>query len=387
MTGSIALDVVIGLVFIYTLYSLLTTTIVELIATYCQLRARNLVKGIERMLDDDNHPLLSQKFYDTPLIKYMSKGSWFFSKRPFSSQKFQGNRFIKFIRNSSWFSLRKPSYIHARNFSKAVIYVLKNDESNSETTLGMIRKSVETLKLPKPVELLKGTTDDADKDILLKDTETGKLLIEFLNESDNKIEKFKELLENWFNDTMDRVGGWYKRYINMITFFVGLVIATLFNVDTFQVAASLSKDPKLREQYLVMAGNLVKDSALIATAYDTKLAEKLKADTLLAKRFAGNTKALNNFIADSVGKEVAKGQKILIDRMDSLEAYSQKTQDVLTAKRKNGKVYFYDSWLNFWGCLITAIALSLGSPFWFDLLSKMMKLRGSVAKPEEKKKK
>jgi len=46
MTGSIALDVVIGLVFIYTLYSLLTTTVVEFIATFTQFRARNLVKGV-----------------------------------------------------------------------------------------------------------------------------------------------------------------------------------------------------------------------------------------------------------------------------------------------------------------------------------------------------
>ena len=33
------------------------------------------------------------------------------------------------------------------------------------------------------------------------------------------------------------------------------------------------------------------------------------------------------------------------------------------------------------GWVITALALSLGAPFWFDLLNKLMKLRGSVATP------
>ena len=33
------------------------------------------------------------------------------------------------------------------------------------------------------------------------------------------------------------------------------------------------------------------------------------------------------------------------------------------------------------GYLLTALALSLGAPFWFDLLNKLMKLRGAVATP------
>jgi hypothetical protein len=123
----------------------------------------------------------------------------------------------------------------------------------------------------------------------------------------------------------------------------------------------------------------------MTSAYDKGLADRLKADTVLAKRFAGNTKVLNDFIADSVGKEVLKGQKILMDRLDSLEAYTQETQEVLTAKRVKGKGFIFNSWKNLWGCLVTAIAISLGAPFWFDLLSRLMKLRGGVAKSKGKK--
>jgi hypothetical protein len=37
--------------------------------------------------------------------------------------------------------------------------------------------------------------------------------------------------------------------------------------------------------------------------------------------------------------------------------------------------------LHFLGFLITAIAISLGAPFWYDLLNKLMKLRTAVKQP------
>lgn len=40
---------------------------------------------------------------------------------------------------------------------------------------------------------------------------------------------------------------------------------------------------------------------------------------------------------------------------------------------------------SFYGFIITALMLSLGAPFWFDLLKKLVALRGSGVKPEEKK--
>src|SRR5690606_22276134 len=41
--------------------------------------------------------------------------------------------------------------------------------------------------------------------------------------------------------------------------------------------------------------------------------------------------------------------------------------------------------LSLLGCFVTALAISLGAPFWFDLLSLFMRLRGTGKKPEEDK--
>src|ERR1039458_2372589 len=94
MFNNVALDVVIGLVFIYLLYSLLGTLLQEMIATNIGLRARILRKAINRMLNDsrkdkknlkiryktDKVPnpeivLLSEAFYRHPLIKYLASGT------------------------------------------------------------------------------------------------------------------------------------------------------------------------------------------------------------------------------------------------------------------------------------------------------------------------
>ena len=54
MTGSVAVDIAIGLIFVFLLYSLLASIVQEIIATFLGLRARNLKHAIRRMLQDDD---------------------------------------------------------------------------------------------------------------------------------------------------------------------------------------------------------------------------------------------------------------------------------------------------------------------------------------------
>ena len=65
-------------------------------------------------------------------------------------------------------------------------------------------------------------------------------------------------------------------------------------------------------------------------------------------------------------------------RMDSLLVLSDNTTEILSISRSNGKWWWFDNWYNFWGCLITALAMSLGAPFWFDLLSRLVQLKSSL---------
>jgi hypothetical protein len=76
-----------------------------------------------------------------------------------------------------------------------------------------------------------------------------------LTDANNDLEKFKVSLELWFDETMKRTTGWYKRQCQRITFCIGLILAILFNVDTISIVNKLSNDPKAAEALADIAAN------------------------------------------------------------------------------------------------------------------------------------
>jgi hypothetical protein len=315
MTGSVALDVVIGLVFIYTLYSLLTTTITEIIATEIRLRPKFLVKGIRRMLDDDSGTsIFSEAFFRQPLIKYLAKDS-----------------------------TKKPAYLAARNFSKILFDVLKLNGTES------LRKENGDTGVESELKKIQAVLNDPQSP--LAKSETVVFLKSLLEDAQNDLDKFKANLEQWYDDTMERVSSWYKKKIQWITFFVGLIIACLFNVDTIKIVNKLSSDPVAREQFVMMAQKLAEDSVARKIAYGENDTTQLAAD------------------------------------FKQLRKQALETNDALAMQREEIKWNDLGSTLllPFLGWLLTAIALSLGAPFWFDLLNKLVKLRTSVRPSDEAK--
>ncbi len=70
LTGLPALDVAIGLSFIFFLLAVLALTIQELIASFFGLRARTLEQGLRSMLEDEQVGWKHvDNFYEHPLIK------------------------------------------------------------------------------------------------------------------------------------------------------------------------------------------------------------------------------------------------------------------------------------------------------------------------------
>jgi hypothetical protein len=321
MFGSTILEVAIGLVFAYCLYSLLATTISEIIASLLGLRARKLELAIERMLTD---PHLSDKlfnrFYDHPMIKYMNDGS----------------RFDK-----------RPSYISAKNFSKAVVDIVINSgvSSGRQVTPRTITAGLKSLN-PK------------------SGSDTISLLESFLADSHNDPVKFREMIEQWFDDMMELTTGWYKRQSQWIVFVIGLIIAIIFNASTFDIVNHLSKDNSARVQLVQLATSYVKNHP--AEMADTSV--KHQTDT------PAITQRLDSLVlyADSLYKaDIAQSHQLLgIGWSNSAAANHMDSHN----------------WpANVLGWIITALAISLGAPFWFDLLSKFVQLRGTRSESKDEK--
>jgi hypothetical protein len=182
---------------------------------------------------------------------------------------------------------------------------------------------------------------------------------------------------------MERATGWYKKNTQFILFVIGLLIAVIFNIDSIKIADKLQKDPKIREQIVMQANAFLENNPNLKTELDNS---KSNLDSLLTQINEKNTVVNNSQgkmqIADSLNIEnyklLTEYQKKMIIRADSLiNTDIQKANSVLgLGWDKNNPKSF--SLMSILGWIITALAISLGAPFWYDLLNKFMKLRGSV---------
>jgi hypothetical protein len=156
------------------------------------------------------------------------------------------------------------------------------------------------------------------------------------------IGKLKKSLQNWFNSAMDRVSGWYKYRTQWMLFGIGLVLAATLNADTIRIVKQLSRDPTLR-QSIVAAAQSAKPS-------DNKRGESIKDQIQQAQTEISNIQSIGIPLGWAGTRRPSS----------------------------------YGEWLQVsGGWLLTAVAISLGAPFWFDMLNKLMVVRSTV-KPREK---
>lgn len=197
------LNIVIGLVFVLLLFSLLVSTVMEVIASILSLRAQNLRYTLENMLGekmDDfvRHPLFRQLSYAT-------------------------NR-----------RTRVSSYSLPSNVSKDTFKAILRDFMGGEGNEGLARK----------IEAL----DEGDL----------KRMMQFLQrQSAGDLDTFNEQAGFWFDEIMTRSSEWYKRNLKWWLFVVGFVLACIFNVDTIEVYQSVSSNAIMNDGLVTMANDFV----------------------------------------------------------------------------------------------------------------------------------
>lgn len=372
MFNSVVFDVVISLVFIYLLYSLLVTTIQEIIATRFGFRSKILQRAIFRMLEDENK--FSNRFKS---VVYLFKKSGNGGEKNSISYEFYKHPLILFLGEGDNHS--KPAYINKSTFSKIIIDLLRGENINpGDDAKALIQNSLDA-KITNW-----GKSKISDQTLIY--------LKSIWADADGDIPKFKKHLESWFDETMDRASDWYKKHTQFILFFVGLTIAIIFNVDTIKIVDKLEKDPKLREQLVQQADAFTKAHPDL----DKEIAnQKAEINSLTAQITKGN---LPESGIDSL-ENMKHNAAINLAHHESLKA----TSDTLLSRAswliKNDINDVHHSlgleWESYecrsclfvcivkslFGWIITALALSLGAPFWFDLLNKLMKLRAAVATP------
>jgi len=379
MFGSQILDVAIGMIFVFLLLSLMCSALNEIIEAKLKNRAKSLEIGIRNLLGNDK---LANDFYDHALISGLFKND------------------------------QKPSYIPSRTFALALMNIVAPQAGGDRShPLGSFRETVSQIKDDSPAAPIK------------------EALLALADDAEGDINKLRTNIENWYDDTMDRVSGWYKRRTHTIIIFLGLGIAVALNADSAYIARNLSNDTALRNSLVSAAQAFAQkekpaDSAKQSPATDSAKQSPAKGDAAASQ--GGNAGSQSNSNAPKSAGTTSPGSspasKVNTAARENLSAASPETPTNTDASAQSmfdedlkkiralglpmgwnlesddphlkwpglriwqpgvatnwaGQIRFH--WL---GWILTALAISLGAPFWFDMLSKFITVRSTV-KPKEK---
>ena len=287
------IQVAIGMIFVWVILAVITSQVQDWIANLFSWRASMLEDTIKHMLGD---PDLKEKVYNHPLIKGLHTHD----------------------------GKRKPGGIPDDKFA----LVLFEEVMNSGADVGDVKDTFDKLK--KNVEKLKSMEGSNELKNFAKSLDTLLIGIEDkAGEAADKIAEAKTRVESWFNNSMERLGGAYKRRMQVVAIVIGITVAAALNVDTGAIVTSLWKDPAIRQAVVTQASQL-QESDLQAgeTPNYEEIAANVEKLTALSLPIGWNEK---NIPTDGAGW----GSKII-------------------------------------GILLSGMAAAQGAPYWFDMMRKLL---------------
>ncbi|MGH2412401.1 MAG: hypothetical protein ACRDEA_01630, partial [Microcystaceae cyanobacterium] len=165
---------------------------------------------------------------------------------------------------------------------------------------------------------------------------------------EDEIYQFKSEIQVWFDRSMERASGVYKRNAKGIAFVVGFLLAFAVNADTFHIVSRLTTDSVLRD----------------ALAENAQLAANLDCP-------ASPTHPNANPQWECLQQGVTQSLPLPLGRDEAN----------LKQQAQESKNWFFPPLRSFLGWGVSALAITMGAPFWFDLLGKFVNVRNSGQPP------
>jgi hypothetical protein len=319
MFGSVILEVAIGVIFIFALVSILCSAIREGIEAWLKTRAAYLEHGIRQLLHDANGKGLATSFYSHPLISSLFSGNY--------TPRKDGKRPHAVAKGGDL-----PTYIPSKNFAVALMDMAARGPSTDAAS-----SSSES-----PVISLQGIRDNI---ATLNSPPVQRVLLTAIDSAQGDLNRAQANIEAWYDSAMDRVSGWYKRSTHAILFVIALAVAIGLNINAITIADYLYRNDGVRTALVARAEKAAADPASPNGTY-----EQARTDL------------------DSLSLPIGWPPK------------SESSLRVADPSTQTGASYYIIPLL---GWLITALAATMGAPFWFDVLNKVMVIRSTV-KPHEK---
>lgn len=340
MSGFAILDLVAGMIFIYFLLSIINNSLFEIVAAVLKLRARHLETWIRSNFANEfcqivNHPTLSGA----------SKSG------------------------------KSSSYMNSKQFTSAFIEIVCKAQGVLPTSLENIRTAISAST----------TLPESLKNSFLLFIAKAEASAKLPSSTGTEFDHFFLEMQDWYDSSMQRLTGKLKRHALVFTFFFGVLIAAVGNIDSIAIMNHLYSNPEARRELAAgaYAGSDSEEYQLLVDDFKSKKdgleldsTQKGKLDSLSADLDSVMTMVTDRkHRIDTIYASLSMSIPMGWENLEMEKALFKKPND-----RPTSDAAF---WLRkVLGLLITVLAMCLGAPFWFDVLSKVANLRTSL-KPKE----
>jgi hypothetical protein len=340
------LNLCISLIFVFLIFAVVVSGIQEWWAQYRGMRGKWLRLGMMRLVDDNDlfvrilqHPLVGGLYQDPT-----ARG-------------------------------KPPSYVDPANFALALAAVMLRRAALLPPPAGQPTAASNGQNAPQ--RLTFQSLRDAAQVLAAQKSSTADSVLPILDNANGDLAVALKGLETWFSSGMDRVTGWYKGAAQRRIFVIGFVAAAIGNVDAIAIFKALNSEPTLAAQIADNAANVVASGRLGPID-----AEKLnQGDISMEQAQAVLKMALTLPIAKlPLGHTCLSAGARLPTEGVAFPSAVKACRDDFVEKLHAWPI---SEWLmHALGWLLTAIAGTLGAPYWFSLLSKITGIRGSGPKPQ-----
>jgi len=397
---SALISIALGILSVMILFSLVATAIQETIAQLLNTRGRRLRDGIAVLLEKnfpeeiDAQRCLSffyNEFYqaaDLQALTTRTPSNKILRAWEASKQLLRGGQ------------KKLPSAIEPRRYAETIFKLLGT--KTERNALALEAKSVVEQSEKQLLDELKSVSEALGGETLptvAKTTERiGATLNDVADEIQARITRAQSLvearlqeLEEEFNETMDRVSGWYTRQTKLTLFIIGFFLAMGANIDIIGYADRLLSDESLRNKAEIYAQLL---GASNRQQQEQGMAENRGKETPPA---AGDEDRDPGISPESL--------QALVVELDSLDVrigwcapYSTAPNDTQAASdttqaasdtapdrsdrsqglcRAGEELHWPPSASQIVGWFLIGFGVTLGGQFWFNLLKKLLDLRTS----------
>jgi hypothetical protein len=188
---------------------------------------------------------------------------------------------------------------------------------------------------------------------------------------EEEVQQLQQEVATWFDNSMQRASGVYKRNAKGIALLLGFLVAVLINADTLHIVNRLANDTLLRSTISQAADQVVARSKPSGAAIAPNPDAILPATPTNSPVPSGTIQTDLEEVRDAVNN--------VLDELPlpvGWDATNVKQQE------EDSKGWSVPILQRIIGWIITGVALSMGANFWYETLNRFIRFRSTGSKPD-----